>query len=318
MHLDKSQIACIGILAALAILLTVILVPLSFSYVDYYSYGLAQRTTTGAVDTSKVYTKGRYNLGPTWKFLTYKADAHYVEFKQLPVFSAGASEASIGTSFKLDITFTYTLKKHEIGDLHRESASTYQSVIESRAREAIKNEAIFITFNEYFEERDEVETRLRNAVISRWDQPPTVHATLDQFLLGRIAIPPEVAEKQLEAKIQNERNDREQYLQEAKIERELTDVEVNSILLEKEKLLRTAKAEAQLTTAKATAESQRVVADAEKQGALGLFTAAGITEQEHKIAFAYIRTLTERGDKTTDLDISYLNPDSVLRTKAVA
>lgn len=102
----------------------------------------------------------------------------------------------------------------------------------------------------------------------------------------------------------------------AKIERELTDVEVNSILLEKQKLLRTAKAEAKLTTARATAESKEIVADAEKQGALGLFTSAGITEQEHKIAFAYIRTLMERGDNTV-LDISFLNPDSVLRTKAV-
>ena len=91
---------------------------------------------------------------------------------------------------------------------------------------------------------------------------------------------------------------------------------MNSILLEKEKLLRTANAEAKLTTAKATAESQEIVADAEKQGALGLFNAAGITEQEHKIAFAYIRTLMERGDKTT-IDVSYLNPDSVLRTQAV-
>ena len=87
-------------------------------------------------------------------------------------------------------------------------------------------------------------------------------------------------------------------------------------MLEKEKLLRTAKAEAKLRTAKATAESQEIVADAEKKGALGLFNAAGITEQEHKIAFAYIRTLMERGDNTV-LDISYLNADSVLRTKAV-
>lgn len=92
---------------------------------------------------------------------------------------------------------------------------------------------------------------------------------------------------------------------------------MNSILLEKEKLLRTAKAEAKLTTAKATAESQKIVSDAEKEGALGLFTAAGITEQEHKIAFSYIRTLMERGDKSTVLDISYLDADSVLRTKAV-
>ena len=211
--MKSEHVACLGILAVIAFLLIVILVPLSYSYVDYYDYGLAQRVTTGSVDTSKVYTKGRYFLGPTWKFLKYKADAHFVELDQLAVFSAGASSQSIGTSFKLDITFTYTLKKNDIGKLHQESASTYQTVIESRAKEAIKNEAIFITFNEYFTERIKVEKRLRNAVIKRWNEKPAVHATLDQFLLGRIAIPDEVAQKQLEARIQNERNDKETFLQ---------------------------------------------------------------------------------------------------------
>lgn len=207
---------CLGILGITAFLLIVILVPLSYSYVEYYDYGLAQRTTTGSVDTSQVYTKGRYLLGPTWKFLKYRADAHFVELDELAVFSAGASTESIGTSFKLDITFTYLLKKNEIGLLHQQSASTYKSVIESRAKEAIKNEAIFITFNEYFAERDKVEKRLRNAVVKRWNDPPAVHATLDQFLLGRISIPEAVAEKQLEAKIQNERNDKEMFLQQVR------------------------------------------------------------------------------------------------------
>lgn len=218
--MKSDHIACLGILAVIAFLLIIILVPLSYSYVDYYDYGLAQRVTTGSVDTSKVYGRGRYMLGPTFKFLKYRADAHFVELNQLAVFSAGASTQSIGTSFKLDITFTYTLKKNDIGSLHKEIASTYQSVIESRAKEAIKNEAIFITFNEYFTERIKVEKRLRNAVVKRFNDPPSVHATLDQFLLGRIAIPDPVAEKQLEAKIQNERNDKEQFLQQARCAKE--------------------------------------------------------------------------------------------------
>ena len=58
----------------------------------------------------------------------------FFELKQLSVFSSGATEESIGTSFKLDITLTYLLRKDEVGDLHRESASTYRQVIESRAR----------------------------------------------------------------------------------------------------------------------------------------------------------------------------------------
>jgi len=47
---------------------------------------------------------------------------------------------------------------------------------------------------------------------------------MDQFHLGRIRIPESVATKQLESKVQNERNGREQFLQEAQIEREMTAV----------------------------------------------------------------------------------------------
>ena len=60
---------CIGFIAVLMIL---ILIPLSFSYLDYYDYGLAQRSSTGAVDTTKVYTSGRYFLGPDHRFIKYQ------------------------------------------------------------------------------------------------------------------------------------------------------------------------------------------------------------------------------------------------------
>lgn len=304
--------ACI---AVTVVLLMVILIPLSFSYVEYHEYALQQRKSTGSVDTSSVYSRGRYAIGPDAKFIKYKADAHLVELKELDVFSAGASDESIGTSFKLNIFFTYLLKQDEIGSLHQESGSSYREIIESRAKEAIKNEAIFITFREYFEDRLAVEKRLRDAVELRWESG-SLHCYLDQFLLGKISIPNVVAEKQLESKIQNERNDREKFLQEAVVERDLTGVEVNSILLERNKVLRTANAQASLTKSKATSLSQKIVQDAQNNGAMALFEAAGISTQEHKISFGYIRTLLEKGDGL-DLDISYLNGENVLKTKAV-
>lgn len=50
----------------------VILVPISFAYLDYYEYGLRQRKTTGAVDTTKVYDVGRYFIGPDYTFVRYQ------------------------------------------------------------------------------------------------------------------------------------------------------------------------------------------------------------------------------------------------------
>lgn len=313
MELRTKQI-CIGCTSIVIFLLIVILVPLSFSYLEYYEYGMVRAKFTGKIDTSEVYSRGRYFLGIEKEFRKYQADAHFEELVALSVFSSGESEDSIGLSFKIDVDFTFLLKENEIGDLHRELASTYRQVIVSKAEEAIKNEAIFITFSQYFQERKAVEERFRNAVQNRWDAKPSVHCVLDQFHLGRIRIPPSVAEKQMASRIQNELNDRESFLQQAQLERELTAVQVNEKLLAKDKTLRTAEAEASLTRAKAQAEATRLTAEAQINGTKLLFEAAEINQQTDMTAFTYIQTLANR--KNFEMDVSYLQPESVIRTKA--
>ena len=132
-------------------------------------------------------------------------------------------------AFNVDVDFTFFLRKDEIGDLHKELASNYKSVILSRAEEAIKNVAAKeVTFTEFFQERRQVEALFRDAISERWDKG-RLHVRLDQFHLGRIKIPTSVAAKQLEARVQNEKNDMEEFLQKAQTERERTTVEVNKI-----------------------------------------------------------------------------------------
>lgn len=244
---------------------------------------------------------------------THTTDAHYQALNQLSVFSAGGSNESIGLEFQVDVDFTFFLIQDEIGDLHRELASNYQNIIVSRARDAIKNEAIFVTFNEYFQARKVVEQRFRAAVQTRWNDQPSLHCELDQFHLGRIRIPESVATKQLQSRVQNERNDQESFLQQAQLEREMTAVNVNAIDLERQKVLRTAEAEASLIRTKARAEAEWVKAQAGINGTRLLLGSSDITTQDHKSAFTYIRTLRDR--RSLDIDVSYLSSDNVLRTQ---
>ena len=231
------------------------------------------------------------------------------------VFSATTSNSSIGLSFQVDVDFTFFLIKDEIGQVHKEAASNYRNVILARAEEAIKNVAADkVSFTDFFQERKYVESLFRSAVVERWNKPPSLHCKMDQFHLGRITIPSSVATKQLESKVQNERNDKELFLQRAQIEREQTTVEVNKIDLERAKALRTAQAEASLVQTKAVAEAQLITAQAGINGTKLLLEAAGIESQDHKTAFTYIRTLRDR--QQVEIDVSYLNEDSVLRTKA--
>ena len=298
----------------IGVLLLVILVPVSLSHLEYYEYGLKKRKT-GRVDTARVYGSGRYLLGPTYRFITYPSDSHFVEIEELSVFSAGDNEDSIGLAFKVDVDFTFLLIKDEIGDLHEDLAKSYKTVIVSRARDAIKNEAIFVTFEEYFQERKAVEQRFRAAVERRWNEKPSLHCKLDQFHLGRIQIPDSVSERQLESRLQNERNDRESFLQQAQFERDLTEVEVNKINLEKDAILRTARAEAELIRARARTEANRIRVEARINATDDLLKAINITTQKDIATFDYIQSLRGRNDLT--LHASYLSDNSVVRTTAV-
>jgi hypothetical protein len=53
-------VICVGIAA----LLLIILLPISFSYLDFYDYGFLRRHTTGRVNINRVYEGGRYLVGP--------------------------------------------------------------------------------------------------------------------------------------------------------------------------------------------------------------------------------------------------------------
>jgi uncharacterized membrane protein YqiK len=155
-----------------------------------------------------------------------------------------------------------------------------------------------------FTQRKQVEAVLRSAIEDRFNSPPRLHCRLDQFHLGFIKISESVALKMLETRVQNERNDREMFLQEAQSEREKTAVEVNKINLNTTKTLRTAEAEASLVRTKAIAEAQLIKAHAEINGTRMLLVSAGIESQEHKTVFTYIKTLRDR--KQLDMVVSYL------------
>merc|ERR1712151_119728 len=114
------------------------------------------------------------------------------------------------------------------------------------------------------------------------------------------------------SKVQNERNQREEFSQRAQIEREQTQVEVNKINLSTNKELRTAHAEARLIKTKAIARAKLIKAQAQINGTSLLLEAAGIESQDHKTVFSYIKTLRDR--EQLSIDVSYLSEDNVLRT----
>lgn len=287
-----------------------IIIPISFSYIDYYDYGLRQRKSTSRVNSDRVYGSGRYFNGPDMRFIKYPADAQIEHLEDVEVFSDGGD--SVGLSFKIDVDFTYFLQQDKVGELHKELSKSYPTVVLSRTNDAIKNAAITVTFLEYFQDRLSVERKFREAVVNRWKDDPALPMTLDQFHLGRIQIPENVAQKQLQSRVQVERNDKEAFMQRARIEREKTQVEVNAIRLEKEKLLKTTQAEANLLRANAVAEADQIVGDALNTGTKNLLDSVGIQNQKEVTAFTFIRNLQNRDQ--LNLSVTHLSDSNVVKT----
>ena len=266
---------CVSV-CSIGLLLLVILLPLSFSYVEYHQYGLKQRKSTGTVDVTKVYDSGRYAIGPDYKFLTYQADAHVLDLDELSVFSASGGDNSIGLEFVLHVHLTYTLQKDKIGELHKSMASSYHDHHRQPRQGCHQEQGIHRhLLHGLFREPRERGVRSAGGGDHTMGRRSCAPAVLDQFHIGRIKIPENVARKQLETKLQNERNDKETSLQKALVERELTKVEVGKILNEKEKALRSAEAEATRIKAKAVSDAQKTVLEAQSRVSRTGFRADG-------------------------------------------
>lgn len=63
----------------------------------YSQYGFLRRKSTGNVDVSKVYSGGKYFVGPDYEFKVFKADAHYLDMHDIAIFTRDKLEVGVST-----------------------------------------------------------------------------------------------------------------------------------------------------------------------------------------------------------------------------
>ena len=60
-----------------------------------FQYGFRRRSTTGSVDTSKVYGSGGiYSIGPDYEFKPFRSDAHFVTYYEIEIFASDRLQVS--------------------------------------------------------------------------------------------------------------------------------------------------------------------------------------------------------------------------------
>ncbi|XP_073257144.1 uncharacterized protein [Porites lutea] len=310
---------------AIVSLLILILIPTSFSDVEYYELGFKRRKSTGYVDINKVYTSGRYFVGPDYTFKVFQANAHFVKLDKIAVWTGDKIE------IKITCTFQYFLKKNFLPDLHEAYNVDYQPVVKGTAIDAIKGRAADLPIDDYIRNRENIERELFKALARRVDgccretcppqegeMPPCgycitnalcksnqkgIFVEVRYFQLLEVDVHEDVKSRYLRQVTEAAEEERAEFELQEKVVRKETERIKNEIYNQAREIAQNASAKATVISAQAKADALGIVEKARSDGLKNMYTVLGITTDEQKAAFNYLRSL--RQNKNVKLNVGY-------------
>lgn len=306
------------------VLLVVILIPLSFSDIEYYQIAFKQQRSTGTVFTEKVYLSGRYFVGPDFKFKTFQADAHFVEFTLQDLDIASKDKLNI----KMRANMQYFLREEDLVDLNKRFDKGYEPIVQNTAKTAIKNTAKDFTTEQYRHSRELVEQALFKAVRRalggtccrkdclkyQCDNECKTYSTctIDDkglfvdvrfFQMHDVYITEKLKGRWLGQVVEREDKEKAEFIQREQIERKKTEQKKQEIINKIQEVKENAAANVTVITAEADAKSLQFVEDARNQGLQLLYSSLNFTNEQHKASFNYLRTL--RNHKNIRLHVNF-------------
>ncbi|CAF1457019.1 unnamed protein product [Didymodactylos carnosus] len=305
---------------AIGILLLVILLPMSFSYLDFYDYGFLRRHTTGRVDLNRVYSGGRYLVGPDYHFKKFKATAHHVNFNRISVFTTDNLEVH------LTISFQFFLVKDDLPLLHAAYDIYYEPIIVSNAKEAIISSCSRFSTDEFIDNRDKIWKEIYFGVKRQLGgtcclpncktctncpiheqcvpncTPRSTQCTKDEkgffaevryLQLHDIDVPERVMERRLLGLVTDLQKEREEFLNLEALYKKGTDIKTNQFRNNATQSIAVAEAQAKLARDQATADSAKTVELARVESLAFMCDKLGIREPQHISSLQYLRTLKD-------------------------
>ena len=286
-----GQLACWGFIGTL---LSVILLPLGFSKVEYYQGCLKTQKSTGKVDRNRVWKTGNHLIGPDYEFRCFPIAAQ--NFDQRLAVWTKSSTTDAGSSVTLDISFQYALDPAKLGELYDLVTLDFDSLISTNSIDAIRNTAPLFGVDQYLTERTFIESVFAaNVSVAIAD----LYASVVAMELRDVQLEDDYQAARLAAAIQDESNSKEDYIQQATLVREQTEVEVVEIENDARTVEAGAEAQSLVIVASAEYEARKLVEDARNQGYKQMFDALGLTSEAHKASMDYLVTLGEINVKKT-------------------
>lgn len=230
----------ISIILGIGCILILILVPLSFQYVEWDERAFKKDNPSSKVYTDKVYKNGRYFWGITKGVVTFPA-----QYIQEDITLSIAS--SNGQEFTIDIIFYWRARDEALESLYRQYAQTIENQVEIRAQSLIKNQAPLFSIDDYITQRAQVEDGLFQSLYTELDNLG-IDMPRSTFHLKYVNIPTTIINLNLDAAIQIQTNQKRIFEQRVAQEAALTQTMVEDI-----------KSNTTLSTQEAQNEASRIV-----------------------------------------------------------
>lgn len=188
--IDWRHIA-IGVVCFIGVLLTLILVPLHFSYIERQHIGFKKNSVTNVVDQSQVYGSGTHSWGVGKSSVEFPAKWKYVDFRgahRLSFFT-DAGEITVGVSFY------YRITRAMLPQLYNAYGLASHERVVAVAQSELRNAATNYTIREYQEQRTVVADGLYRALAAAVPTTAFVEVNRNFFFLEDISLPTTVLDK---------------------------------------------------------------------------------------------------------------------------
>ena len=284
-----GPLICIGIIG---VILLIVLLPVSYNYIEYYEIGFKKNTVSNTVDISQVYGPGRYLWAPEDSVVTFPSTYQHIEFldDDLLVFS------QTGLEFNLEADIYYRLTEENLANIYQDFGTNYHDRFVEAIRASIKNTAPNFSVDEFVRNRTDI-TQIMFNNINNDLADLNIKIDENKFFLGRISFPDLVKNVFLNTAVQQLQNDQSLLQQQVTLidrstEQILASIDANITIVLQQSL-----AEAESIVRKSEAEAKKIFEEATGQGIGNLFAQLNVTSvSDREMIFKLFSILDNEND----------------------
>jgi len=308
---NGCAIVCLTVICGIGLLLTVILVPISFKYLNYDEFAYKVSSIGNVVDVSQVYGPGgRHFIGPTNYFNTFPANFVFVDMGAVKITtieggsanSTDDSSGGAGRTVTVYPKFQYKLDPKYFAKVYNQHNLKYAERIKLNAETILKENLGNFAVVDFFRSREAVRKFFNDQLNTRLNQKmfdgtnaavdPVISVPAGKFQLRSVALDAKLTDRYLQNAIKNQDVERSVYDKNVTVERAktLTDF-VAKINAEVASITQNANGRATSIIATAEAEAARIRLEAVALGYKRIFDLLGIKDGAQKMKLVKMMAL---------------------------